>query len=949
MVTQRLPVGIKRVNWIDGQRVFQEDVRDDQLRHRSIDAATVANFLGSGVVLAEPTSSIILDTNDLNTSQQVLLDSNSFDGQNIYIGSNLTEPSDTLQGVQLSVTLSNVDLDGAETTRIVIIGDTFGGDLIHDDLIFNQNGTQITRGRYTSIRGIIFADFAGNLHGSRSPALSSGSLVGRCIIREASSLEVSYDHVVAQQVAKPSQFFNNFIPADISQTITEMLEDAIGADKSLSDLNIGLGAVSQREIDENDVTTKIGQKFLAKGTNIQKISVLLSVKYDSTVPAADAYNWSGSIALTVHALQTDVQCPVDPVPDNAIDFDPDPAIIGQISLNATDLLNQGVVLDGSAQKVDFVFTNTKLSSPTLTTIVKDRYYVFTISRTGDTSVGTIVLEEAPNTVDSSYMVVFDGSQWINVYDSDMWFSVEGDYIKVTDGLAYENGVGVEVPRIKADSTNTIVPYVEGLIPLYTTSQSSSNFILLEKTDEFSDTEESQTTGDDVATRVKPVPLITAESESAIDTLREAVPAPILLAEVVDTNPRGNPAQLTGTTTLIGLVDGNIFNIINPSADLLSHKLVGSILTPNTSASNKYRIIKTEVITDAYGDLNGDGVIDSDDLAILSGWVVDGYFATALSTSATQQQIIDGYGGIDGYGETTVAILRGDLNGDGVISAADVTLLTNYINNAISTFTVGSTFTRLKLTVEALQDPLTTAANISATDSQFTTVPFTSTSWSIDFYRTWIPDLISVSDLRRYMPTTFTEPSTDSLPEGRNDVFIPGNLLIDGYQLNQDGTPYSVDFEMSHLSLVIPIVDSYGSPTLLDGYTGINLFDNFVVESSDGKTVSGFDAMKYADGTYVQSGDFQLSKVKIVPTLQSIAHKYSDDNVDGYINDITGLYYDPNTSLLTIYADDIYDDGYGNTLPPRSTKISVAVYLKRAGFRNATRNITEAQMRELLNI
>jgi len=934
--TKRLPVGIGFVNWHDGQRIIEEDVEADQNRNTSIDAANVANFMGSGILRSDSEPIVILDTNSLNDTQEALFDSYAFDGQDVYIGS-VNDVSDSIKGVQLSVTLSDVDLSGSETTRVCIIGDTFGDSLIFDALTFEENGTQVTRGRYKSIRGILFQDFFGNLRGSRSPAADDGyNKTGRCIIREVEALECSIDPIIASQTNQPNKFFEDFNPALNSDTITTMLETAIGADKSISDMEIGIETFAQRELAVNDVTKKIGQKFLANGTNIQKISVLLSVQQDTAALPADAYNWSGSIALTLHALQTDVDCPTDPIPDNTVAFDPEPAIIGQITLDSDDMEKQGIVLDGYSRKVDFVFTGTNLSDPSRTPIELNRYYVLTISRTGDASVGTLLVEEAPHRADNGYMTIFDGTSWINVKTSDLWFSVEGDYIKISDGVAYEDGVGVEVLKIAPDATNTEAPYIEGLIEFSTVTKDAYNYTLLESSTAFSDQVEDERTGVPVYTRATPSPEFSILTQSNLNTLLETDLTPVLLCRVKDQNPRGNPLSLTGTTNSIGLALDNEFNILEPNADLQQHNLVGSLLYPNSSLSANYRIIKTTLISDAYGDVNGDGEIDSDDLAL--ALALDGYDITA---TATQQLIAGGY--ID-----LLEFLRADVNGDGAVNSTDVGLISGYIDGSVASFPAGSTFSRLKIDIENTTDPLVSGADIDGSDASFITAPFSPVDWSIQYCASWLPDRVVFEDLRRFLPTTFTETLSTEHPGGQNNFYVPGDLIIDGYQLNRDGTYYSVDLEVNHLSLDVPVMDSYGNPTFIDGYTGILLFDTFVAESSGGKTASGFNAMKYADGTYVQIADYTSEKVKIAPAIQSTAHTFPV-TAGGNIEDIVGMHYDVSSSLVTLYLNNLYDDGYGNILPPVNTKLLVTVYLKKAGFRNETQFITKDQMKTLLNI
>jgi hypothetical protein len=953
MVTRRLDVDKKYVNWYDGQQVSEAEFDDEQNRNLNIDAANIANFLGSGVLEADIVPNVIFDSSNLDVIQQGLFDANSFDGSNVYVGSTIKEVSDVIQGVNLAVTLVNVDLVGSAYVKVCIIGDSFGDVLIHDDFVFRKNGTKITRNRYKNIRSILFNNFAGNSQGSRSFAVFDGLLTGSCVVREAFSLESSIDTVLVSQEQQPNQYFSNFAPGNPSYTVMQMLQEAVGADKDVGELNVALESVDTREIIPNDITTRVGQKFLATGKNIQKISLILSVKENLSAPPGDEYAWSGSILLELRKLQTDVSCPVSPIPDNALDFDPDPTMIAYLSLTKDDLEKQGIVLDGSKQVVDFVFTSQPISNPSSSVIDVGSYYVFAFGRTGDAHTGTILLEEASNRYENGYMVIFDGSNWINVSDSDMWFVIEGEYIKVSDGIAYEDGVGVQIQKIEKNEYNVEAPFIYGLVPLFTSQYNADNFILLEKTNQYSDAEQDQRTGNYIYSRITPYPEISLTSLFRLNTLRETDPAPVLLGNVHDGNPKGNSETIEGTSGLIGLGFNNVLNILLPDADIRTFNLVGSIITPNTNTSNKYRIIKSELIYDSYGDVNGDGEIDELDVALVDSWLPDGYDIRKIEDTdsliviqakiATQEKIAAGSVSIE-------EILRADVNGDGIVGSDDADLIGQYVNKEISSFPAGSTFPRMKLTLENLLHPLDTVV-VLQTDTDFIYIGpkgFIELNWSVNYFATWFSDNLVIEDLRRLMPTTFTDESTELEPKGQNNFFVPGDLIIGGQMINPDGSPYSVDVEMTQIILDVPILDGSGNKVFLDGYHGIDLFETFVAESSEGKTAYDFNALKYSDGTYVQMEDFADNKIKFSPALQSISSQF-DVLFGSKIEDIVGLYYDPSTSLMTLYINNVYDDEYGNLLPPLSTKIIVTVYLKKAGFENTTRTITQAQMRTLFNL
>ena len=972
MSTKRITVANQSVNYYDGQQITYDELTDDQSRHISSDAANVANLSGSGIVKRDPIPNILFNSDDLNSAQQTMLDGYMFDGQNVYTGSSLNSVSDSVEGVQLAIELTNVPLKGKATTKVVIIGDNYNNELIHDDLVFNDNGLKITQGRYKSIRAIIFNDFAGNNNGSYSHALDDdGSFVGGCIIREAGDYEVSADSVIISQKQEPSLFWSEFKTYASYITVNYLLTDAVGSDKSVDDLDIGIYSVSQRSLTASDVTTRIGQKFLLTGNNIQKVSILLSVDYDDTAASGHEYDWSGDVILNIHALQTSVSCIADVSPDNAIDFDPNPSLVGQFVLNSEDLENQGVILDGYAQQVDFVLTGSKLSDPVRSGLVDGNYYVITIGRSGDADTGTLLLEESTNRIENGYMVVYDGSSWVNVTESDMWFSIEGDFIKVSDGILYEDGVGLEILKIKEDETNTQVPYIEGDIPFYTSAYDGYNYVLVESSEEFSDQEQDQRTGNFVYSRVTPVPEVSLISETNFTTLITVDSNPAVLAKVRDHNPRGNPSFTSGNSSYIGLIKNDEVNIISPGADLLSFNWEGSIIYPNAASQNKYRVTAVNTYNDQFGDVNGDGDINSDDVDIISNWLskwggsLTPVNRMQLADAYVQQLVADGY--LD-----TLEFLRADVNGDGYVDAADQSLISSYISGAVATFSGGSTFSRMNIQVENLTDPLTTSVTMWANDSNLISVPYSTLGWTIKYFPTWNPESLLVIDTRGFITTSFVDDATITAPSGNSNLYSPGDIFIDGQLKRTNGNYYPVDFEMNHLSLEMPYSDSYGDRLDLDGYTnGILLFDSFVAESSDGKTAAGFDAMKYSDGTFVQIGDFSDGKVKITASLQSVMSNQviDQDWVTAFFNyvgnmspanfDILvaatltsvnfGLYYDPTTSLLQIRMDSVTQDGYGNSIKSDDVRILITVFLKKAGFENETREITGAQMKTLLGV
>jgi hypothetical protein len=61
-------------------------------------------------------------------------------------------------------------------------------------------------------------------------------------------------------------------------------------------------------------------------------------------------------------------------------------------------------------------------------------------------------------------------------------------------------------------------------------------------------------------------------------------------------------------------------------------------------------------------------------------------------ASTQQKIVDGT-------VTTLEVLRADVDGDGYVTANDVTLIQSYVNRTITAFPVGFSFTHLCMQVQ----------------------------------------------------------------------------------------------------------------------------------------------------------------------------------------------------------------------------------------------------------
>ncbi len=602
------------------------------------------------------------------------------------------------------------------------------------------------------------------------------------------------------------------------------------------------------------------------------------------------------------------------------------------------MLALGITLTDELQVVDFVFTQSLLANPNLApTIDIGAYYMLTIRRSGNTSVGNIVLQEAantnadPNETDPMYMSVFSNNVWTDIINSDLWFKIYTNAIRITDGTAFDSGVQVTSPRTKTNTTTGLdESYIEGRHSLLDVSQTTKNYVILQRSTNFTDSVSHPSTGNPVFSRIEDAPSIAVVLQSTLTTLIDASSEPIVIGSVRDTNPVGNP-QISGIIEFPGLVRSNTFTIIQPASDLQLNNLVGSILVPNTAEPElKYRIIDVEFNTDAYGDVNNDGIIDSDDVS--RAQALDGYskdlVSGSLASVAQRNAIVDGT-------VTMEEIIRADVTDDGIIDITDPQMIQQ--NIALGTaFIAGSNFNRAVLTIESLTNPLTTTPNMITADSAFNAVPFTNLTYRIDFVSLWVPHNLELVDLRRFVPKTFTKFSssdiTSSTPSGgKNISFIPGDLLFGGELLNLDETQYKIDFEVNTI-----VVD------LSDGSTQgeINIFSNFIKNK-----------MYFYDGTLVASGALENNQIRVTASIQSFVKDsdgYDFESLDGYtkIETTVALLYVQSSGLLRIRADNIRNS---ITRPELRTKIILTVYLKKAGFRNTETSVTSSELEELLTL
>lgn len=905
---------LERVNVYDFQNIDLEDWETDQDFHL-LNAAKLADAVaGSGVLLDFPEEKVIFDSDELDSFQQGLVAIDTFDGQGI-----LSEPytiTDSVGGSQIALTITDARLDGFLKTLVFILGKTFDSELIYEVVEIGNNLTEITKNHFIEVTNILFQNFRGNVN-TTVDGYGCFNVGGRILITEASSMRCTRDPIIDQQIVKPDIFFRNFKVANPGQTLQVMLENAIGSSNDVDDLDVNTTVANSRTFEEDGSTETIyAQKFKMNGNNIQKITLILSLESGS--------EWSGSLILGLRALQTSETSTSDFLPDYDIGFDPSTEPIEEIAVDQDDLEDMGIILGPDPQMVDFVFTGSNISNPSLSNLIEGNFYAITLRRSGSSAIGTIVLEEATNDDPTlRRLSVFESSVWTDVEDSTLWYRVWGDAARATSGVAYDQGIRLATPKTIIDNNGVQVQNFTEDYDFANTGEDVENYVIIQKSEEETTPEAHPRTGDEIYSRVEDVPLFSILEQDDLETLINAGSEPVVLARLRDRNPRSNPT-ITGTIDYPGLVLGNIITIIDPGSDLLTQNVVGSIITPNITKPNlRYRIISQTTYEDLYGDTNSDSQIDVDDaarIAALDGYATDlngGSYSTAIQLAAVR-----------GGSISVPELLRADVTGNGLITSADLDQVNDFIEVGTA-FTAGSSFVRMELAVEPLTDPHTvlnedaeSTLNLEDADGDFiNNASFSPISYSIEFIATWEPENIEVVDLRRYITTTFLDFDANDLsstPEsgGNNSLFIPGDVYLTGSVKDLDGSFHALDYETNVIEIELPEGDTDGE---------LNIFDTYVV-----------DSMKFSDGSFVSSSAINDNQIKFSLSISSYVKDLGDgyEFNDGYgvtADEQVGTYLDHDTGLLRLTCKNIV---YSSLYPEARTRITITVGLKKAGFANS---------------
>lgn len=686
-MSKRNPVSTIKPIWTDAQEVSDTDLKSEQNYNDTIQSSNIFNHIGTG---------ILPETLKYETLFSSELASGYLDGKPIFAQK---QPSDNTLGNQIQVILSNSKAVGNRKVKVAIIGLDFNGELQHETFCFSCNEIQVSKRHYTNILLILTNDLQGN------PNLSL-NLGGNLEIKEAPPLYLSKNLLSVAQDIEPNLFFRDFF-LDGFLSLQSLLQSALPY-YDVNSLNIFTGEKNTYSLVKNDVITQIGQKFLTQSNNIQKITMLLSVQ-NTDLGNEDDLQWNGELVASLYQLQSSLNCINDITPNLDIEFPPTNVPVSQISFNYNSLLNEGIELGSVPQPVDFLFSNTPISNRD--GITKNSYYVISLKRSGSANKCDILISAGSNRLENARATTFTGNLWVDLPEEDLWFQVWSDSAKISDGQAYENGHGIAIPKTNKNELGFLTDYS------YQDADFDGNDIYhgvissnVSETEYVAD----QRTGDPVATRTGNLVNFQLFNSLGLNNLK-SLGNPLIAGSIADKNIKfidSNNLSISANLYSATFVNNNLLiKIVDDLTDgyrydsdvnqlassLLNGYLIGGKLIPNPSnPSQFYRISEAYLSSMMVGDINGDGIVDENDLLLFNKYKdfnlnVSAQQNSAITTDGYTTTFTNGYNTLSKKFVSESSLNFQIVNQAGVVSASsnDGYLLFDNLNNEFASFSSGS--------------------------------------------------------------------------------------------------------------------------------------------------------------------------------------------------------------------------------------------------------------------
>jgi len=636
-MTKRTPLSALQNIWFDAQQVDDIDLTLEQDYNSIIDSSIINNHIGTGILSEVLTQNILFDS---------ILSTGFLDG---VVVQTQNQPTDNNLGNQLEIELTESIAAGNKSVKICIIGLDFQSNLQYETFYFKTNEIQVSKKHFTRILTLLFNDFIGN------PSLSF-NLGGRLIIKEASPLTLSRSPIMVSQDIEPNLFFRDFF-VDGFVSLQALLQSALPL-YNIDTLNIFTSAADTKVLLKNDVTTQIGQKFIAATNNIQKITTLLSVR-NLDIPAD--LIWNGDLLISIYPLQSDISCPSDIAPNLAIDFAPSNIPVAQLNVSYASLQAAGIILDSVPQPIDFVFSNSSVATGNI--LIPTNYYAFTIKRAGSANKCDILISVGNDRTTNSRITTFTGSLWVDIPEQDLWFQIWTDAAKVSDGQAYDSGHGVTINKTVQDPLSlATVDFSFENLPFF----GNDVFRAVVSADTFESVPiPDQRTGNPVLSRKQFIPNIQLFDTIDITNLEKAS-EPLIIGAISDKNRKFfdslssvinsklYSATMVKDELIIKIVDDptDVVRFDTSVSGLITNLLNGDFasakITPNTNNPTLfYRISSAKLDSMILGDVNGDGIIDNLDLDLLNHYIdydlVSGLPTnTSVITDGTTTTFTNGY-------------------------------------------------------------------------------------------------------------------------------------------------------------------------------------------------------------------------------------------------------------------------------------------------------------------
>ena len=639
-MTKRNPVSAQQNIWNNGQVVDDDDLSLEQQFNNTIQSSIISNHIGAGALPDDLLQNILFDSS---------LATGFLDGVAVFTQN---QPSDNNFGNQLEIELSNSKAAGRKVIKIAIIGLDFQSNLQYETFVFKTNETQVSFKHFSKILLILFNDFIGD------PNLSL-NLGGKIVIREVKPLTLSRDAIMVSQDIEPNLFFRDFFVNANNTSLSMFLQAALPI-YNIDSLNISTDVKDQKLLLNGDVTTQIGQKFKASTNNIQKISLLLSVENQDIGHTADLV-WNGDLVVSIYPLQSNVTSPSDLVPNLPIEFPPNNIPIAQISFNYSSLQDNGVVLDSVPQPVDFIFSNSPIASGNI--LIPGNYYALTIKRSGAANKCDILVAAGGDQTPDSRITVFTGDLWVDIPEQDLWFRVWTDSAKLSDGQGYESGFGIIVPKTTLDEISGAT-IDHSLDHLQFSGNDVFKAVISASTQETTPVED-QRTGEPILSRKQFVPQVELLNSLDITSLEKASD-PLLAGAIVDKNRKFfdsisslinsklYSATMAEDELLIKIIDDPTdttrfdTSVNSLVTNLLNGDFVGAKIIPNNNSNSIfYKIAEARLCSMMVGDVDGNGIIDVNDLTLLNTYL--GYnlntglpLNSTITTNGVTTTAVNGY-------------------------------------------------------------------------------------------------------------------------------------------------------------------------------------------------------------------------------------------------------------------------------------------------------------------